>query len=231
MSGIVETDRRKAEILEALRPVSSNRAVRIDLSTVAEAMKRSTAPSKGTTQKLDLSESSSAPIYGDLSAMFARRGVPSGQIDDEVNRLSARVLALSRTALSHAWALRRLAAQFKPDTAQLLSREAREKRSSMLHRHAAALRQQTEQLRLELQAVLAGTATTVEESSPVADESDLIRAIDNIAQLTSANDRAIQSAFTISAGGAQVSNLRSPQFFESLRRAESLAARIAEFKR
>ena len=56
-----------------------------------------------------------------------------------------------------------------------------------------------------------------------------MRTIDNLVQQTAANDRAIQSAFTISATGAPVSNLRSQQFFESLRRVESLAAKITEF--
>jgi hypothetical protein len=230
VSGIVDTDRRKAEILEALRPVASNRAVRIDVSTVAEAMKRSTPSSKGTTQKLELSESSTIPIYADLQAYFGRRGVASEQIDGEINRLSTRVLNLSRTALSHAWALRRLGAQFQPDSSQL-SPEAQEKRLSMLRGHAAALRQQAERLRTELQAIFGAPATTFEESSQVKDEKDLLRAIDNVVQQASAGDRAIQSAFTISANGAPVSNLRSPQFFESLRRVESLAARIMEFNK
>jgi DNA-directed RNA polymerase specialized sigma24 family protein len=231
VSGIVETDRRKSEILEALRPVSSNRAVRIDLSTVAEAMKRSTPSSKGTTQKFDLSDSSTVPIYAELHAYFERRGLAGEQIDAEVNRLSTRVLSLSRNAVGHAWALRRLGDQFKPDAAHGLSPAAQEKRLSMLREHAAALRKQAETLRSELQAIFGASPTTFEESSQIKDEMDLMHAIDNIAQQSSANDRAIQSAFTISTNGGQVSNLRSPRFFEALRRIESLATRIAEFNR
>jgi len=69
-------------------------------------------------------------------------------------------------------------------------------------------------------------------SSPIVPEiaidgdEDLVRASARLVELVAAINRSVQSAFTLSASNSSTSEIKSPQFWRSLRTIEALAERI-----
>ena len=232
VEGIVETSRRKREILDALAPVSSERSLRIEIMTLAEAVKRrGSASSDATGTVLELSRSSTFPVYADLRSSLVRRGVSPDMIEEEIRSVSIRLLAGSRAALSHAWALKRISDQFRLGDGGTLSPEARAKRLNMLHSHAASLGEQEDRLRSELAKIFGEVRPSVDaDRQPIDGTSDVVNAINRLTELTSACDRIIQSAFTVSGSQTAAAEIRSPRFFRELAEIETLSSQLARFQ-
>ena len=223
--GVVETESRKAEILSALNSVLSNPAVRVEVATPADASRHGI---KGpvSTDHIGVEEASTAAADSELRDYLVKQGVPSSRVDEEARHFSTRIVSVSRDALRHGWALRKLADQFKPDEAQGLSAKAQAKRMAMIREHAAAVQQQTETLRRELMRVFGENvlSSPTADDTPIRDHSELIRAIKRLAEMAQANDEDVRSAFTVSAGGSR-GVMKSTRFWESLRKTEELARR------
>src|SRR5207245_4838250 len=90
VSGLVETEERKSELIRALATVRNNPAVRIEVETVAKAAQRESPKSPGniTVERIEATEGTS-PVYADLKKKFS---------DDEARRYSDRVRARSLQA-------------------------------------------------------------------------------------------------------------------------------------
>jgi hypothetical protein len=227
ISGLVETAERKAEILRALAPIANRPAVRIEVETVAEAMKRQAqrpvASEVLTLQQVEVQQAR-IPVYEELRRYLAPR---EGQADEEISRFAARMLGRSRQALSHAGALKQLAGRFSEEDLRSLSPEAREKWLGVIRAHARACEQEVKRLRQELQPIfLPPSADEGAEEAEISNDADLIRAAGRLFDLMSANDRAVRSAFTISTETGASPSLKSQQFWGGLRGVERLAARI-----
>jgi len=152
------------------------------------------------------------------------------QMDAEISRFAIQVSGRARRALQRAWALKRLAGRFSEEDLRSLNPEAREKWLGVIRAHARACEQEVKKLRYELQQIFP-THSAVEESeeAEITNDADLIRAAGRLLDLMSANDRAVRSAFTISAketGADQA--LMNQQFWHGLRGVERLAARIIQ---
>jgi hypothetical protein len=224
VEGLVETDKRKSEILRALAPVSNNPALRIKVQTIEEAtralqkQKQQTLP--GTIDRVEV-EKGALPVDSDLREYFAKNG---GDTDEQIRRFASRILGHSQSALFQASALNRMANRFNADQLRTLDPAARTKWLNILKGYAAVVRRETAALRGELQPIFGGMAEANGES--VTSDSDLIASARRLYELASANDRVIRSAFTISSGGMSVSAVKTAQFRRSLGSAESLAAAI-----
>jgi RNA polymerase sigma factor (sigma-70 family) len=231
VEGIVETPERKAEIVRALAPLANNAAVVLDVSTVAEASKRpqQTGSSTVTVDRVEIAQGT-IPLDSDLRRYFAARGVPADKVDEEIRQFGNRMISRARQAQMHGRVLKSLFERFTPEEVRALDAEARSKRIAMIRAHAEAFRQETAQLRQELEAVFFTVKPSERTEEVIAsnDERDLQRAIERLFEMGASHENAIYGSFSISSEGAATSVAKTPQFWQSLRSAEKLAAKIAQ---
>ncbi len=226
VEALVETQSRKKEILSALRPVTNNPAVTVEVSTVEEAVKRQserTPPSEATVREVEV-RNNRIPADPQLRSYFSARLVGSEAIDEEIQRYANRAMNRSRQALLQASALKRLVGRFSSEEIRALTPEARTKWLAMIGEHAQAYQREVRALRVELGSVFGGASSSTEQAR--ASEANLMLLADRLVQLSYANDEAVRSAFTISADDRTAASIKSPQFWRSLTNAETLAAAI-----
>ncbi len=231
VEGLVDTDVRKGQLLRALDSVRSNPAVRIEINTVAEALKRQSA-AKSSPESISIERQEGARSItadAELRRYFSSKGVAAGQVDQEVTRFANRIVNRSLQVMTHAWAIKRLAERFSPEQLSTLAPDARAKWLAIVRAHAQSVRQETASLRQELQPVFpASSIQGGEEKIEISSDADLLRAIERLFEVCAANDRIVSSAFAIKSQTGNASDLQGPQFSRSLRRAEQLAAVISK---
>lgn len=231
--GIVDTGKRKGELLLALSTLSNKPAVVIEINTVDEVLQRQ-PPKETHVEEIPIQQEAPSArtlaIEPDLRNFFSQRGLPGDQLDREVTRFANRTIGKSRSALFRALALKRLAQRFSPEELRTLPPEARAKWLVLLREHARAFRAQTISLRQELQTIFNGGAAAVPTQSAITNDEALIRAAADLASLARQYDEAIQSAFSLSTQTGGVSTVKSPQFWRWLTNAESLALQIETIK-
>ncbi|HVF56827.1 MAG TPA: sigma factor [Pyrinomonadaceae bacterium] len=228
VEALVETGARKEEILRALSPVINNPAVVVQISTVDEALKRRAAnqTSRGETVREVEVRAGRVPGDAELRRYFSARVAGDAGVDEEIGRFAARVMNRSRQALLHASALRRLVGRFTPAEVRALAPEARTKWLGMLDEHARAYRREVARLGDELRPVFAQGGQAGEGARERIGEGNLSQAAERLLQLSYSHDAAVRSALTVSADAGTSSQLKSQQFWRSLRAAENLAAAI-----
>jgi hypothetical protein len=220
---LVETTARRDEIQQALLPVRNNRAVRIELKTVAEAVseqKNAPQPS-GKTEAVE-SQGATAAADDELLERF--------KTEEAARKFGRQVVARSGQAMARAYALKRLAGQFTPSEFNELSPDARGKFMALMRSHAGAFREETQDLRRDLEPVFGLSSTGTGPTSNVDDVTDFRRAVDALLSLASTNDLVVRSAFTLSASGPGVTAIKTAQFWQSLRAAEALAAKLQSIR-
>jgi len=230
IEGIFDTDQRKSEVLRELQPVMNNPAVKVDVQTVSEALKRQSQPRQSAGQITNQPPESTAntvPVEDELRRYLAARGFKDKQIDDEVRRFSNRMLDQSRETMAHAWALKRLANRFSSEQLSALDKQARNKWLSMMGEHAQALFQETTSLRRELQGMFPNSIPdSATEEIDVSNDKDVLRASERLFDLCSQYTQVVRSAFIISSENTNTQVIRTGQFWRLLKRAESLAAKL-----
>lgn len=228
VEAVAETKERKAEILKALGPVAGNPAVLIEVSTVAEALRRRAAGQTAPTSVLDVEVKDDARgVDAELRRRFAERPGGETPTDEAIQRLSGRVISYSRRAVQHAAALRRLAASFPLEKSGSLDASARGKLLAMIRAHAEGYRQSVEALRRELLPLSPdGAAAGRGDADAVTGDAELARAADRLLQLSRSNDEAVRTAFALSSQGQSLTLVKSPAFWNSLASAEALARAI-----
>jgi DNA-directed RNA polymerase specialized sigma24 family protein len=232
VQGIVDTEKRKGELLLALSPVGNNSAVVIEINTVEEVLRRQPRNETVTDEIVTQVAPSARTLAtdADLRRFFSQRGLAGEQLDHEVMRFANRMLGRSRAALFRALALKRLAQRFSPDELRALTPEARTQWLALLREHARAFRTETAGLKQELQSVFNTGTPAGAQPVAITDDESLIRAAAELASFAQQYDEAIQSAFTLSTATGGVSTIRSPQFWRWLSSAESLAVQIETVK-
>lgn len=232
IEGILETDMRKAELLQALSSLRTRPDVELQLQTVAEAARKLRAsPAAPITVVAEREEITltKLPVDAELRRHLAARGVAAEQIDNEIERFAAATLQRSRQMARHAGALSQLAGRFSAAQLQTLDAAARATWLSLLHSHARSLRDETLQLRASLSPALSGSGASSNEAGSINNDEELRRACERVAQLSAESDRTVRAAFTVSANAAPV-GVRSATFFTSLHRIEHLADAISVAK-
>jgi len=225
VQGVVETDQRKREILGALAPVSTNPAVKVEIRTVAEALAEQRRNSPNTSSAPVIVEqvqtaSDIFPAYPDLRKRLT---------DEESRQFADRMVERSRRAMSHAGAMKKLAARFSAEDLRTLTPEARAKWLALIRNHARAFEQETKMLREELQPIFFPAPPSGESSGEIliAEDKDLVRVVERLFEVGLANEQIVRSAFAVSTERTASSAFKALQFWHSLREAESLAAKIA----
>lgn len=221
--GIVETPQRKNEILGALESVKNNPAVRLEISTVAEAI----AKEKNNQQQPKQIESveTQSMVIAAENDLIERLGSA-----EAAHSFAGQTVNLSARGLNRAFALKRLVAQFKPEELRQMSPEARAKLLALVRQHAAAFQQDIQNLRGKLKQVFDEPNVSASAVMNIGDITDVPRAIEELLELASINDRAVRSAMTVSAGNTQLTVIKTAQFWKSLKTAEGLAAKLQGVK-
>jgi hypothetical protein len=229
VEGIVDTEKRKNEIIQALQPVTNNAALKIDIQTVAEASRRESQQKKSASAPAVVSRvevnKGAIPVEADLRRYFS---ASSGDVDVKIRQFASRMINHSQQALFHASALKRLSDRFSDEQLRALDADAHGKWLAIIRQHARAFQQETAALRQELRPVFFASMPLSQsrDGSEIATNGELIEASVRLTQLAATNDRIVRSAFTISAESSVTSAVAAPQFWKSLVDAEALAASI-----
>jgi hypothetical protein len=222
VEAVTETQSRKAEILQALEPVRNNPAVRIDVSTVAEAALRvdTTRHTKDPIDREVEVADSSGPSDSELRTYFMRR-VPPDAVDSEIRTFTQAVMNNSRQAVLRASALQKLVQRFSASDAQSLSPEAREKWSTMIREQIIGYQRSVAAVRNDLRRIYpaAGSATAIASAGSVQEASA------QLLRISFRNDDVIRRAFTVAEGNSGSVAL-SVELWQSLAEAEQLAREI-----
>ena len=232
VEGVVETEQRKDELIRALAPVSNNPAVKIDIGTIAEAMKRQPRGAKDTITVMEAEETASTvAVDNELRDYLSRKDATlkkGNGLDEAVRSFSSRMVNRGYRAVFHAIELKRLINRFANVDMRTVTPDARAKWLQMVRERAAALERETAALRQDIQPIFfSGSASVAAEEIEIAGDTDLARAIERLHKLALVNNEAIRAAFTIS---VQSSNaVKSAQFWRSLNGAEKLAARVKQY--
>jgi hypothetical protein len=229
VEGAVDNPQRKDQILRALSSLGNDPAIRVQIVTVQEALKKrqASASSNPITVEGTSPSATSIPADADLRRYFTGRGFTGTQLEDGISGFANQALNHSLKIMNHAWALKRLAARFSAEDLRNLDPEARAKWLALIKQHAGGLAQQNESMRRELSPVFSVGGAGEGEGIAIKSDDDLVRAIERLLEVCSANDRVIRQAFAITPDGSRDSTIKTVQFWRSLRNAESLAHGIS----
>jgi hypothetical protein len=229
VKGIVDSEERKNELLQSLAAYRANPAVRIDIATVAEAVKRQKQSLSGPVTVTQVeSGKAEIPVESELRQYFSKRGVPSDQLDHEVQRFSARLLNHSFQARRHALAMKQIAERFSLDDLRALDPQAKANWRGMIAQHARALHQETASLRRELEQAFPVLAAGNEVGIDVTSDEAIVRAAQQLFVLSVNNDDNMHRTFAVFVGKQGNVPVKSPQFWRSLKSAEALAGVISK---
>jgi RNA polymerase sigma factor (sigma-70 family) len=228
VEGVVESEQRKEEFVRALALVSNNPAVRIEIRTVAEAMKR---PMSASTALVQEAEETPNTVAADdqLRTYFERRN-PDGPIDEAIRSYSSRMVYHAYQATFHAIEMKRLVNRFASVDMRTVAPDARTKWLAMLHQHAAAFEREIATLQQELQPVfLSGTSLPGADDVSIQTDAELTGVVERLHKLALSNNDGIRAAFTISSHSSAAA-LKSAAFWQSLQRSANLAKRIEQYQ-
>ena len=239
VDGIVDTEKRKNEILQALAPVKSNPALRIDVETAAEAAaaqqrrqaRQSANSGQVSVNNVEVETKTAIPAAADLRAYLAtQKGLTGEAINEEIRRFAERALGHSRQARRHALALRQIVERFSAEDLRTLDEAARRQWLALIAQHARALNQECAALRRELQPIFFPNAGLDQGAAAIEirGDADLSHAVARLFELAVSIDDAVRRSFNISGSGPQSVAVKTAQFHQSLRDAESLAAKISK---
>ena len=234
INGIVDTEQRKNEILQALAPVRNNPAVRIDVQTAAEAAARQARQSLNGSQlsvsSVDVDVKTGIPADADLrSYLSTQRGLSGETLNEEIRRFSERALGHSRQARRHASALKQIVERFSAEDLRTLDEPARRQWLSLVAQHARAIEQECAALRRELQPIFFSSAGSGERAaSQIAGDADLVRAVARLFELALSIDDTVRRSFTVSGSGQQSVAVEAPQFQQTLKEAQNLAGKVSK---
>jgi len=232
VEAIVDSDKRKKEIVSVLASVAGNPLVRMDVVTLEEALKRQASASRGP-ESLDtvIISSDRIPVYDELRHYLegTRPKSSPAEIEAEIRRFSGRMIDLSRQGLLHAFALKQLVERFSASDVGSMNDESRRKWYEMIRKHASGFRQSSNAIRRELEPVFPSLESSQSADAPVEirDDAAMIEAVKNLVNFASAMDDAISRAFSVSPDTKPAMN--SPNnaiFWRTLSRAETLATAI-----
>ncbi|MBO0799517.1 MAG: hypothetical protein J2P31_11910, partial [Blastocatellia bacterium] len=240
IEGIVDTEERKQELLNALASVRNHPAVKINIETPAEAERRL---AKQRTPRAPVKQiainsvhfTGKFPAYPDLVHYFSERGTTNERISDSTDKFADASLSRSSRIYQEARSMKQIAGRFTAE--QLNTLDARElgQLRTLIRNHAQTLHNELAMLRQNLEPIFL-PPNLVNETPAAPDEltsnADLVNAVGRLFDLCVAIDKDIRSAFSISTAGpagdpaTPTMNIKQPQFWRSLKNSENISAVI-----
>lgn len=233
VDALVDTDERKAQILDALKGLRGTPGFRVNVETFAAAAAQQPVRSSGPMilREVEVPKDQIA-VADELRRYFGRElsaPADSARLDEQVHRFAAKTIGQSRQLLLHAWALKRLAFRYSPDELRAVNAEALALWQSMVKEHAAAVANGAVQLRQALEPIFLPQLVSHPSSTLVCgSDADLAHRVECLLDLAHEQDKAIREAFAVSEATRNGTYVKTPQFWDSLNAIERLAIRIAE---
>jgi DNA-directed RNA polymerase specialized sigma24 family protein len=231
IEGIIDTEERKQEIVRALDPVSNHPSVKIRIETPAEATKRQAwHPSRVIIDDVRVPDTP-IPAYPELLRHFTELGTRNDQIDRVIIQYSNTALSRSRRATGHLLAMKEIAGRFSPEQLSTLDERSLSEWRTMIREHAQAFQDEATILRRELEPIFLqsasfNSANETQIGTALTNDAELTRAVGHLVTLWSGSDESVREAFMIRTNSPATITIKLPQFWLSLRSAESLAALI-----
>lgn len=235
VEGVVETDVRKSEILQALQLVADRPAVEVEIVTVAEAQARQSRGEEAGARRIVIDDPLVAqptiPVETELRGYLAASSKLTGErLEQEIQRFAVRICQRSSRARAHALALKQIAERLTPGQLPDLDRSTRQRWQSLLGQHAQAYRREMQELRQTIGPIFPVAAETVAaDGTPPGDE-EMLRAIDRLFTLAADHDSAICLSFSASTEKVTAPAVKRAEFWRAVGAAENLAALIARWQ-
>jgi hypothetical protein len=215
VSGVVDSDETRKEILDALSGIIDNpAAVRVQLETTAEILAREQPRTNRVIVQGFSGSDQSIPMYAELRRYFSAQVQTDAHLDQLVREFAVRVVSRSQRAVGHSLELKQLSSRFAATELEQLSPSARTKWASLVRNHAEALRRELSTLDGELQR----TISLYEDRPPhveaveISDDASLLVAIGRLHELVLATDQAVRASFAASAAGPAAEVIEGAQF-------------------
>jgi hypothetical protein len=218
VNALVETDKRKAELLAALNQVRSNPAVRIRIETVAEAQAREAKNRKNgqaqnvTVDRYEATENTS-PVYEDLRKRFT---------ESEARSYADRILKRSSQARRHALAAKQLSERFSQTDLASLTPAERAKWIALVTGHANQFLAEYGTLQRELESVFPDLAGGGSGRS-VATDKEIQAAVRELYNLSVACDEDLRGSFALLTTGGGSAQVKTAKFWRTLNNATATA--------
>jgi hypothetical protein len=226
LSALVDTDNRKTQILNALRPVAGDPAVHIKVTTVADAMKENGQPLRGQATVKELEVDQSDFNGSELRHYFLTRvNGDEARADLELRQFSNKMMAHAHDAVQQAAAIKRLVENFPGERVNSLDADARTKLLSMVASHTIEYRRHLSELRSGLRLV-APSQAGAGAADVITGDGQLSQAAARLLQLSYTDDATVRSALALSDQGQSLEAIKSERFWITLDSADKLAAAI-----
>ena len=233
VDGIIDTDERKQELVRALATVSNQPAIKIKIETLAEVAKRlAKQQSNASAKHIVISEvqvtGKHPPAYPDLRRHFIERGTANDRIDQAIVQFAEAALRRAHRARQHAGAMKQIAVRFSTEQLNTLDEKALDQWRAMIREHAQAFQSEATILRRELEPIFLpiNFVNEVQIDSEFTNDADLVRAVGRLFDLLLTIYGGIRDAFSIGSADPAIIEIKLPQFWRSLKSAESLASLI-----
>lgn len=195
LEGVVQDIERRHEILDALGALRN--APQLDVKLLSASASGQSAPRALIVHGMDVV---AIPIHKLLKRHLELRGaVPGPALDEAVRSSSARISDLSRRAVLHTWAFKRVATQVPEASMSSVDETTIQTWYALLQKHASAFGELSRQLRGELDE--AGLAMTTEDiTSPGLPPASAALAAEALMRAGEEQDRTIRALFVAVSG-------------------------------
>ncbi len=235
VEGIIDTDERKQELVRSLLTVQNHPAIRIRIETSAEAVKRLAGQQSNTTVNLSGANevrftNKFPPAYPELRRYFSERGA-ANERTDAIDKYTDTMLRRSRRTLQHARAMKQIAARFTPEQLKTLDEKALAQWHTMIREHARSFQNEVSIMRRELEPIFLppNFVTETQTEAEFTNDVELVNAVGRLFEVWADIDEDVRNAFSISTADPIIIEIKLPQFWRSLKSAESLAAVVKSF--
>jgi len=229
ITGVVDSEARKAEIVEALASLKTNPFVKIHLDTVTE---RTSSTSRRAVRVIEQSFENTPDqiaVDQDLRKYLSKLdNVPD--IDAATRDFSSRVLTNAYRALFQAIELKRLTSSFANSELQAVAPQSRVKWLQMIREHSLGLENETRTLRQQIKPLFFAGEIEASRENPdrILNDRELDRTIERVHRLALLNNEIVRNAFTINSHSSN-ETVKSIEFWRTLIEAEQLAERIKSY--
>jgi RNA polymerase sigma factor (sigma-70 family) len=235
IQAVVETERRKQEVLKALDSVTQTHRVRIEVNTMAEAVKQQLRLQRvpSVARRVEITKGD-IQAYDELRRHFVdqishgaavdQSGARDKEVDENVRRFANAMLMHSRQSLLQAWVLK----HHTDDLAGLITSQTQAKWRAMIREHLAALERELRMLGIKLRPVFSRDIGSSEHNGDAEfhGASEMGRAIEQLFRLVLSLEESIRRAFAISSDRGEYQSIRTENFWKTLESAERLAKKI-----
>lgn len=224
VNALVETDKRKAELINALATVRNNPAIKINIETVAEAQereaKRKRTPGGVTSVDMVQAMDNASPVYEDLRKRFT---------EAEARGYADRILRRGAQARRHALAMKQLSDRFSIADLASLNAAERAKWIGLLRGHAERFLGETAALERELQTVFPDLGGGAAQGVPGSDN-ELQASVRRLYELAVATDEDLRRAFAVFTNASSSAEVKTAKFWRTLDTVTAMAKAIQSAK-